>query len=366
MSAIALILRRACACATDVALLTGLTLGALVVFEVVANSEWSLFWSGVLPVMVFLYFGVTEGLWGASAGKMLFRLRVRRWDQERLGFYDSFLRIFLILFVPELVLFVRRIAATQNSLFASGVLSATVMLTTWCMWPISVLVSYGRLGLHDLVAKTEVVDVGSRVSPEVVAGGRYFGAIAAAVFVFAIGVFGVASRFREIFQQMFGSGVLMQEYTLTPTPAELLNGLDNRDAFPIESVGIGPADVASLSGSVFQTRFPKPFNARPFTPNVAYTVEVGWRGLFAGDFKREIALRVASAYVAKKGAGIANGVATPVVAVSFEHRLDLDNVVVAISNRIVALPELRGGLVYFTLADPDRAWWYEMKMQKEW
>jgi uncharacterized RDD family membrane protein YckC len=56
------------------------------------NAWWGVWLGGLIPLVVFLYFFLAEGLYGRTLGKEIMGLRVQRVDGKPMDFRNSFVR----------------------------------------------------------------------------------------------------------------------------------------------------------------------------------------------------------------------------------------------------------------------------------
>jgi uncharacterized RDD family membrane protein YckC len=115
-------------------------------------------WNAVLWLV---YYGVSEGIWGASAGKRICRLRVTRLDRTRPGLPRSFLRAFILTNIPVLVWLAgwlnTPVAVTEPSFFLWATFASFASLLTRGLIFATARRHNGFAGIHDLASGTRVV-----------------------------------------------------------------------------------------------------------------------------------------------------------------------------------------------------------------
>jgi eukaryotic-like serine/threonine-protein kinase len=112
-------------------------------------------------VLVLIYYGLLEGLWGASIGKLICQLRVARLDRTAPGIPRALLRAFILKTIPHLVWLMGSL--TGLTLMSGAVPNpwgtAFSLLNglTWALIFVSARRHNGFAGLHDLATSTRVI-----------------------------------------------------------------------------------------------------------------------------------------------------------------------------------------------------------------
>jgi uncharacterized RDD family membrane protein YckC len=155
-----LVIRRTIAFAIDFALLAILVAvpGLICLIE---QKDMPATFNLFLLVVILLYFSYFETFKsGQTYGKRLLRIRLQTESGGNVSLYQSCARICLILLLPEFSTLIENFLVAIYSPMSSGfVLPIFLHASSLAVWPISIVIGSGRLGLHDFILDTEVVYV---------------------------------------------------------------------------------------------------------------------------------------------------------------------------------------------------------------
>jgi uncharacterized RDD family membrane protein YckC len=112
-----------------------------------------------------LYFVLQEVLCGGKTlGRRLFRIQLRDSSGAPVTAYQSALRVWLLMFSPALAAMVVSLAGTVVFLpdLLTTVADWAFVLASVVLWPATILINGGTIGLHDLLARTAVTPYGEK------------------------------------------------------------------------------------------------------------------------------------------------------------------------------------------------------------
>lgn len=153
-----LITRRAAAFALDLVFLA-IVAAVICLSLAIARTDYSAGWDIFFFGVVVSYFVISERLCsGRTVGKRLLRIRVQATGDERLTAYQSCARISLILLLPRTTtLFGKLLVALQVVPSCRFTMPIFLGIGCWAVWPVSLVLGRGRVGIHDFLWRTEVV-----------------------------------------------------------------------------------------------------------------------------------------------------------------------------------------------------------------
>jgi uncharacterized RDD family membrane protein YckC len=158
-----LIARRALALLLDLAILLIFLLTICVGASIASVNCFGPGWNPVLFTVLLCYFGVTETLGsGQTPGKRVAGIRLETTGSGRLSSCQTFARISLVLLSPVAAVLAYQLLCVCHIIPGSIHLAHPFLLLMSCIiWPISVIVGRGQVGLHDYLLHTQVRHVTS-------------------------------------------------------------------------------------------------------------------------------------------------------------------------------------------------------------
>lgn len=153
-----LVIRRAVAFSIDFILLA-ILIASPCLFCLIVRKDCPVAWNVFFIIGILLYFTVSEGSGsGQTLGKRLLKIRLRTEAGGPATLYQSAARVSLILILPDTSRMLGELMGTLNLIQQSEFLINSFFFTaSWLVWPISILLGCGCVGLNDFFLSTKVV-----------------------------------------------------------------------------------------------------------------------------------------------------------------------------------------------------------------
>lgn len=318
-----------------------------------------------LYVGILLYFSLFECLaQGQTPGKQFLSISVQTVSGRPVGAYESFSRITVLLCAPVAAQLILSCVEMSVDLEFIDAVYVNYLLLCSCLliWPVSIIIGRGRMGVHDLLFGTIVVR--STGTPEERGGDlpRWKYLATAALVTIAISI-GVASPLQQLFTPI--AGVMMGNYEVEHAHfLALFNVVMQQNAAMAQEITNWPEYATgeiTVTRSTWQgdasrhMRFDQspgtmPINFEQLRPGykslLHYSLGVTPEGFLSGDFQ----------HIAANLLGYQVGDPTAVIRVSFFYKRRVGRVEVAAERDVACIPiRTNPGAVAYIIAEPDNA-----------